>query len=63
MLDLIFDTRVYDLGDTIWYSPLRIDFTNVFMQGDAAFASLIDRNGERYATTIERAIDAILDNN
>ena len=28
MFDLIYGMRVYDLGDTIWYSPIRIEAEN-----------------------------------
>lgn len=62
MLDLIFDTRVYDLGDTIWYNPIRIDYTNVFAKGDNSFASATDKNAEKYAKVIDKSVTAILEN-
>ncbi|MCL1792974.1 MAG: extracellular solute-binding protein [Oscillospiraceae bacterium] len=61
MLDLIFDTRVYDLGDTIWYNPIRIDYTDVFAKGDNSFASATEKNAEKYAKVIDKAVSAILE--
>jgi len=62
MLDLIFDTRVYDLGDTIWYNPIRIDYTNVFAKGDNTFVSATEKNADKYANIIEKSVNAILEN-
>ena len=61
MLDLIFDTRVYDLGDTIWYSPIRVDYTAIFASGKNTFASATEKNMEKYNTVIEKAVASILD--
>ena len=61
MLDLIFDTRVYDLGDTIWYSPIRVDYTNVFAKGDNSFASATEKSADKYAGIIEKSVSAILE--
>jgi hypothetical protein len=62
MLDLVFDTRVYDLGDTIWYDPIRIDYTNVFAKGENTFASATEKNADKYNKIIEKSINAILEN-
>jgi len=63
MLDLIFDTRVYDLGDTIWYNPIRIDYTNVFAKGENTFASATEKNAAKYEKIIDKSVNAILDAN
>jgi len=66
MLDLIMDTRVYDLGDTIWCYPIRVDYTGVngvFAKGEDTFVSFTEKNTEKYDNTIKKAVDAILDNN
>jgi hypothetical protein len=63
MLDLIFDTRVYDLGDTIWCMPIRQDYGFIFARGENTFASHTDAREERYRDLIQKSVDAILDNN
>ena len=63
MLDLIFDTRVYDLGDTIWCMTIRIGYTGVFTKGENIFASFTEKNADKYSKDIEKSVTAILDNN
>jgi hypothetical protein len=63
MLDLIFDTRVYDLGDTIWCFPIRFDFGIEFARGNNTFVSFTERNEERFNRSVENAVNAILENN
>ena len=60
MLDLMFVTKVYDLGDTIWYSPIRLDYTGIFESGKDTFASHTERNAEKYSKIIEKAVEGIL---
>jgi ABC-type glycerol-3-phosphate transport system substrate-binding protein len=62
MLDLMFETKVYDLGDTIWFSPIRVDYTGVFTSGRNTFASLTERNAEKYNQLIEKVVESILGN-
>ncbi|MCL2814275.1 MAG: extracellular solute-binding protein [Oscillospiraceae bacterium] len=62
MLDLIFDTRMYDLGDTIWYSPIRIGYTAVFLKGEDTFVSFTEKNEQKYRDAIEKSVNAILEN-
>ena len=61
MLDLIFVTKVYDLGDTIWYSPIRIDYTAIFEGGKTTFSSHTEKNADKYAKIIDKAVSAILE--
>ena len=62
MLDLMFVTKVYDLGDTIWYSPIRVEYTGIFESGKNTFASHTEKNTEKYNKIIEKAVNGILDN-
>jgi len=61
MLDLMFVTKVYDLGDTIWYSPIRVDYTAIFEAGKTTFASHTEKNADKYARIIDKAVSAILE--
>lgn len=61
MLDLIMDTRLYDLGDTIWYDQIRLSYTEVFEKGEHAFASFTEKNQVKYQQIIDKAVDAILE--
>lgn len=61
MLDLIFDTKVYDLGDTIWYDPIRIGYTGVFSAKTNSLTSFTEKNEEKYRQVIEKSVNAILD--
>ena len=63
MLDLIFNTRVYDLGDTIWCMTIRIGYTGVFVKGDGSFASFTEKNAEKFIKEINKSVEAILNNN
>jgi len=60
MLDLMFVTKVYDLGDTIWYSPIRVDYTDIFAGGKNTFASHTEKNTDKYNKIIEKAVAGIL---
>ena len=58
MLDIIFENRVFDLGDTIWCTELRDGvFEGMFMNNDRAlsskFASMQTTMDEKLAKTIE----------
>ena len=60
MLDLIINTRLYDLGDTIWYDQIRLSYTEVFESGQNTFASFTEKNQAKYQQIIEKAVNAIL---
>ena len=60
MLDLIFDTRVYDLGDTI-FMDIRIDYTNIFMSKKDTFASATEKKAQTYESLIQKSIGKILE--
>ena len=59
MLDLIFDTRVYDLGCTIWSAP-GTDYTYAFAGGSNTFASITEKNEEKYNQIMQKAVEAML---
>ena len=63
MFDLIYDTRVYDLGDTIWCYPIRDDYTKIFSSGKDTFASATEKNTNKYNNEIQKMVDGILNNN
>jgi len=60
MLDLIRDSTVYDLGDTIWYAAVREPLTNIFTSGKDTFASWVEKNEEKINKNISDLVDAIL---
>ena len=60
MLDLIMENRVYDLGDTIWFSPIRQDYTALWNTNSNTFASLTEQNAHIYSQIIEDAVSGIL---
>ncbi|MCL2815611.1 MAG: extracellular solute-binding protein, partial [Oscillospiraceae bacterium] len=62
MLDLIFDTRMYDLGDTIWCMTIRNDYANIFARGEDNFSSFTESKRNSYETAIEKAVAGILEN-
>ena len=52
MLDLIFNTRTLDLGDTYWYATIR-----------ASFADMLDNGGNEIASksqSVKSAADGII---
>ena len=61
MLDLIFDTKVYDLGDTIWFDPIRIGYTGVFSAKTNNLASFTEKNADKYRQVIDKSVTAILE--
>ena len=60
MLDLIFSTRVYDLGDTYW-SPILRDgmFLDMFSRNDRNLASHLERIEPRINSELEKVIAAL----
>jgi len=62
MLDLIYNTRVFDLGDTVWFDPIRVGYTRVFDSGKDTFASFTERNMERYKKIIANTFENIVGN-
>jgi len=63
MLDLIFDTRIYDLGDTIWGMSIRFAYGGLFAEGSNTFVSLTESRADSFKREIQRSVDAILNNN
>lgn len=61
MLDLIFNTHVYDLGDTIWYAAIRLPYTMEFVKGDNTFVSFTEKNEKSINSIIEKAVEQILE--
>jgi len=62
MLDLIYSTRVIDLGDVIWYDPIRTGYTGVFDSGKDTFASYTEKNTAKFETAISKSIESIIKN-
>jgi hypothetical protein len=62
MLDLIFNTRVYDLGDTIWFASIRAPYTNEFVKGNNTLVSFTEKNEKSINSIIEKAVKLILEN-
>ena len=60
MLDLVRDTLVYDLGDTIWYEALRSPLTAALSGKNNTIASWIEKNEAKIANEIQKTADAIL---
>lgn len=60
MLDIIFDSRVYDLGATIWPAP-GTDYTYAFIKDTNTFASVTEKNADRYGDIMKKAIESIID--
>lgn len=61
MLDLIYETRVYDLGATIWSAP-GTDYTYAFIAKTNTFASITEKNADKYNDIMNKAVEAILAN-
>ena len=57
MLDLIYATRVLDLGDVIWYDPIRTGYTGVFDSGKDTFVSYTEKNAEKFEAAISKSIE------
>lgn len=62
MLDLIYSTRVFDLGDVIWFDPIRQGYTMVFDSGKDTFASYTEKNTATFEKTISKSIESIANN-
>ena len=60
MLDLIRNSTVYELGDTIWYADVREPLTGIFTSGKNTFGSWVEKSGERINKNINGLADAIL---
>ncbi|MCL1794055.1 MAG: hypothetical protein FWG34_09310 [Oscillospiraceae bacterium] len=61
MLDMIFNNRVYDLGDTFWTGYIRDGFLNdMFLKNNRNLASQIEANETKVNLEIQKTIDALL---
>lgn len=58
MLDVIYNTRTMDLGDTVWMVPVRVTYTDLFMNGKNTFASATEKSMKSIQSTIDKAIEA-----
>lgn len=62
MLDIIFNSRVYDLGDTIWCDTLRDGvFETMFMKGDRSLASKLESVKGVLESKIEYSVTKFLE--
>ena len=60
MLDLIFSSRVYDLGDTFWSDDIRDNFIKqMFVNNDRDLASNVASNRKALNKKINRTIEQI----
>ena len=60
MLDLIFDGRIYDLGDTYWCSVLRDGiFLNMYSKNDRALASQLEKVEPKINSEIDKVVKAL----
>lgn len=58
MLDIIYDTRVYDLGDCIWVSDIRDGFIlTMFKNNKRDLASTVEKNRNKIETSLEEAME------
>jgi hypothetical protein len=63
MLDLIFDGRIYDLGDTYWCDILRDGiFVNMFSKNDRNLVSQFEKVEPKINSAIDKVVDAINNN-
>jgi len=64
MLDLIFNNRIYDLGDTYWSSILRDGmFLNMFKKNDRDLASQLEAVEPKINAEIDKVVSAFEDMN
>jgi len=62
MLDLIFENRIYDLGDTYWSALLRDGmFLDMFSRDNRNLASELERIEPRINAELDRVIQALRD--
>lgn len=58
MLDIIYNSRTMDLGDTVWMDPIRVIYTGLFQNKKNTFASSTEKSMNKIQSTIDRAIEA-----
>ena len=62
MLDLIFENRIYDLGDTYWCNTLRDGiFLTMFKKNDRNLVSQLEKVEPKINKEIDKVVDAIND--
>jgi ABC-type glycerol-3-phosphate transport system substrate-binding protein len=61
MLDIILRTRRYDLGYAANWGNIMTGYQTSVRRGDADFASLWERSGDRAIAAMERAIEAYME--
>jgi hypothetical protein len=60
MIDLIFNSRVFDFGDTIWVGYIRDTAANIFQQRSDTLVSQLERIAPRLQRTIDGMVEAFL---
>ena len=58
MIKMMMDNRFVDLGDTIWYSSVRVNYEGIFKSGKNTFQSVTDRIAPKVESLLEKAIEA-----
>ena len=61
MLDLIFNTRTLDLGDTYWYAKIRAPFTEMLDNGGNEIASKSREVKEVADSLIEETVNKVME--
>ena len=60
ILEMLFANRVVDMGDTIWYNDIRLQYENLFTQRKDTFQALTESIQDKANRLIDTAIDAIV---
>ena len=58
MIKMMMDNRFVDLGDTIWYNTVRVNYEGIFKSGRNTFQSVTEKIAPKVANTLEKAIEA-----
>lgn len=58
MLDIVYNTRAFDMGDVFWMDDIRNVFVGQMRNGKTDFASAVEKNLTKINTTIEKAIES-----
>jgi hypothetical protein len=61
MLDIIFSTRVYDIGGVYSFGGVFGDINNIASREDRNIISFFERREAAMQTAIDRLVDRILD--
>lgn len=61
MIDILFNTRVFDFGDTIWSEYLRDGiFAKIYLNKSDTLVSELEKNEKKINTAIDKTVNAFL---